>query len=430
MRVLSTFSGISAASVAWKSLGFQFAGYCEPAAFQAHVLNSRCDATAPKYLPNHKDFAPKKYADITGGSVVNFGDIAAITDDDLRALGPVDVLEGGSPCQAFSISGLRKGLEDDRGNLTLAFAGLALRMREINGLKFVIWENVPGVLSDETNGFGHLMAALASGGRGVDALVPPGRSWPNSGHVLADDEEYVQHTTLAWRVFDSQLFGLAQRRARVLLCASFDPAVDAGNVLFEHEGTPWDPATVGTAQQEASAGRAGSAGELIWPPVLGTLNASGAGMSRSAGQGNELDFVLVFADGTARRPTPLECERAQGFPDGWTDVAVGKRPALDIERYRGIGNSMSVPVMEFVGYRLLKAVEAAEDAKRATDEAIEKAQPKLTGTRWVKHSWDREHDQLVTEYANGRQPPDGDWYREGSIDEIEQRENAGQQELF
>lgn len=191
MRVLSTFSGISAASCAWKPLGFQFAGYCEPAAFQCHVLNARCDATAPKYLPKHSDFAVKKYKSIVGGSVVNFGDVTQISDDDLRALGPVDVLEGGSPCQAFSISGMRKGLEDDRGRLTFAFADLALRMREINGLRFVVWENVPGVLSDETNGFGHLMAALAGRGRGVDALVSPGRSWPNSGHVLADDENYV-----------------------------------------------------------------------------------------------------------------------------------------------------------------------------------------------------------------------------------------------
>lgn len=419
MRVLSTFSGISAASVAWKPLGFEFKGYCEPAAFQSHVLNARCDATAPRYLPKHPDFAAKKYASIVGGTVVNFGDICQISDDDLRALGPIDVLEGGSPCQAFSISGLRRGLDDDRGNLTLAFADLALRMREINQLKYVVWENVPGVLSDETNGFGCLMAALTGAGRGVHALEPPGRSWPNSGHVLADDEDYVQHTTLAWRVFDSQLFGLAQRRARVLLCASFDPAVDAGSVLFEHQSAAWDPATVGGAKQAASAGGQEGTGELVWPPVLGTLNASGAGMSRPAGQGNELDFVLIFADGTVRRPTPLECERAQGFPDHWTDVAVGKRQALDIERYRGIGNSMSVPVMEFVGYRLLKAVEAAEKAKKVR---------KPAAVVWLRPSWDRDKDQLVTEASVGRQPDEPGWNRQGSIDEIEQRENAGQRE--
>ncbi|UWU06617.1 DNA cytosine methyltransferase [Sinorhizobium medicae] len=88
-------------------------------------------------------------------------------------------------------------------------------------------------------------------------------------------------------------------------------------------------------------------------------------MSRPAGQGNELDFVLVFADGTVRRPTPLECERAQGFPDEWTDVDIGGRKALDIERYRSIGNSMSVPVMEFIGCRLRRAVERANKERVA-----------------------------------------------------------------
>jgi DNA (cytosine-5)-methyltransferase 1 len=357
MRVLSTFSGISAASVAWKPLGFEFLGYCEPAAFQCHVLAERCDATAPKYLPKHKDFAPKKYAGISGGSVVNFGDITQISDDDLRALGPVDVLEGGSPCQAFSISGLRRGLEDDRGNLTLAFAALALRMREINGLKFVVWENVKGVLSDETNGFGCLLAALA---RGSAPLVAPGRSWPYSGHVLAGPNDDVDDVTIGWRMLDTQHWGLPQRRQRVFLVASFDPAIDAGSVLFEYEGEIRNPSSRREGQEAATGSRQKGAGELIWPPVLGTLNASGAGMSRPAGQGNELDFVLVFADGTVRRPTPLECERAQGFPDHWTDVEIGGRKALDIERYRGIGNSMSVPVMDFVGWRLRRAVGIAE----------------------------------------------------------------------
>lgn len=420
MRVLSTFSGISAASCAWKPLGFDFRGYCEPAAFQCHVLAARCDATAPRYLPKHKDFAAKKYASISGGSVVNFGDVTAITDDDLRALGRVDVLEGGSPCQAFSISGLRKGLEDDRGNLTLAFADLALRMREINGLKFVIWENVKGVLSDKTNGFGCLLGALA-GGRNGDPLVAPGSGWTNAGHVLSRDDDGNPDVSICWRTLDSQFFEVPQRRERVFLVASFDGDVDAGSVFAEQDCENRDTASRRRPQQDALASRAGSTGELIWPPVMGTLNASGAGMSRPAGQGNELDFVLIFDDGTVRRPTPVECERAQGFPDGWTDVRFGKRQAIDIERYRGIGNSMSVPVMEFVGYRLLKAVEAAEKAKKAR-----KPDPVV----WLKHSWDRTKDQLVTDCATGRQPDEEGWYRQGSIDEIEQRENAGHREMF
>lgn len=357
MRVLSTFSGISAASVAWKPFGFEFKGYCEPAAFQSHVLHARCGATAPKYLPQGKGFEPRKYESISGGNVVNFGDITQITDDDLRALGPIDVLEGGSPCQAFSIAGLRKGLSDDRGNLTLAFAQLAERMRNINNLRFIVWENVKGVFSDGSNGFGCLLAAL---GGGESPLVPPRGGWPSSGHVLAGDTDDVEDVTVAWRVLNSERFSVPQRRERVFLIASFDPAIDAGSVLFEYDGQEWNPSACGRTQEEAAGSGQGGAGELIWPRILGTLNASGAGMSRAAGQGNELDFVLVFSDGTVRRPTPLECERAQGFPDEWTDVDIGGRKALDIERYRGIGNSMSVPVMEFVGHRLLRAVAVAE----------------------------------------------------------------------
>ncbi|WFT84362.1 DNA cytosine methyltransferase [Rhizobium leguminosarum] len=151
----------------------------------------------------------------------------------------------------------------------------------------------------------------------------------------------------------------------MFLIAGFDPTIDAGDVLFERDGQGWHPSTSRPTQEEAAGSRPRSAGELIWPPILGTLNASGAGMSRPAGQGNELDFVIIFDDGTVRPPTPMECERAQGFQDGWTDVELNGRAALDIERYRGIGNSMWVPVMEFIGYRLRRAVAMAEQERIA-----------------------------------------------------------------
>ncbi|OHV83632.1 DNA cytosine methyltransferase [Rhizobium sp. LCM 4573] len=427
MRVLSTFSGISAASAAWKPLGFKFVGYCEPSAFPCHVLNKRVEATAPKYLPRGSDFNPRKYRTIVDGSVINFGDITQISDDDLRALGQVDVLEGGSPCQAFSISGLRRGLNDNRGNLALAFARLALRMREINGLRFIVWENVKGVLSDETNGFGCLLAALAGG---EDPLVAPGKSWPNSGHVLAGATDDVDDVTVAWRVLDSQRFGLAQRRERVFLVASFDPALDAGSVLFEYDGQTWNPEAGDQTQKEDPGNReTGASGTrptalirgdsqaslsldpdvafcltaheakepttVIHPKTVGTLCASGAGLARPAGQANELDFVVVHprivgtlqalkpkgssgsdldftivhtADGggeyVCRRLMPIECERLQGFEEGWTDVPMGNKPATDGNRYKALGNSMSVPVMNYIGYRLLRAVTRVAEEER------------------------------------------------------------------
>ncbi|KQQ72384.1 hypothetical protein ASF70_12685 [Rhizobium sp. Leaf321] len=351
MRVLSTFSGISAASVAWKHQGFQIVGYCEPSPFQSHVLNQRCGATSPKYLPAAKGFEAKKYSGITGGTVINFGDIEQITDDDLRALGPVDILEGGSPCQSFSIAGFRGGLSDSRGNLMLAFARLALRMKEINKLKLVVWENGKGVLSDETNGFGCLLGALAGGRPPVE---PPGRGFTTAGHLLVGrPEEPLEEVTIAWRVLDSQRLGVAQRRERVFVVCSYDPAIDAGAVLFESEGEGWSAETRGGTEEDPAGSSEGRVGGLIWPPVVGTLNASAAGMSRTAGQGNELDFVIITHGGkVVRRPTPLECERLQGFPDGYTDVWFEGRPAEDHHRYRGLGNSMTVQAMEYIGHRI------------------------------------------------------------------------------
>ena len=85
--------------------------------------------------------------------------------------------------------------------------------------------------------------------------------------------------------------------------------------------------------------------------------ASGAGMSRPAGVGSELDFVIVQElDGEVivRRPHPVECERLQGFPDNWTNVMFKGKPALDSDRYRTLGNSMATPCMRFIGIGLLE----------------------------------------------------------------------------
>jgi DNA (cytosine-5)-methyltransferase 1 len=76
-------------------------------------------------------------------------------------------------------------------------------------------------------------------------------------------------------------------------------------------------------------------------------------MSRTAGQGNELDFVIITDGGdVVRRPTPLECERLQGFPDRWTDIEFEGKPAGDSDRYRGLGNSMTIQAMEYIGHRI------------------------------------------------------------------------------
>lgn len=131
-------------------------------------------------------------------------------------------------CQAFSVAGLRKGLDDARGNLTLTYVQL---VKEIDP-KYSIWENVPGVLSDKTNAFGCLLAGLCGAS---DPLVPPGAKpgkpgkWPDAG-VVAGPERWA-----AWRIIDAQGFD-PQRRRRVFVVSTraadrFDP----GRVLFEAE---------------------------------------------------------------------------------------------------------------------------------------------------------------------------------------------------
>ena len=112
LRYLSVCSGIEAASVAWKPLGWQCAGVSEIEPFPSSVLKHH-------------------YPDIP-----NYGDFTKITAD----AGPIDVLVGGTPCQSFSVAGLRGGMADARGNLALEFCRLADRLRP----KWIVWENVPG----------------------------------------------------------------------------------------------------------------------------------------------------------------------------------------------------------------------------------------------------------------------------------------------
>ncbi|QND70389.1 DNA cytosine methyltransferase [Tardiphaga robiniae] len=260
-RVMSTFSGIGAASISWKPDAFvliddkkipqfEFVAYAEIEPFPCHVLHYRRGTSRPKYMPDpleqgitqEEEKARKaRIADVSQlptTGIVNFGDITQITDDDLRALGCIDILEGGSPCQAFSVAGERHGLNDPRGNLLLAFCRLAERMREINGLQYVVWENVHGVLSDETNGFGCLLASLA--GEQEGPLQPPGRRWTNAGRVSGPDCRQV-----AWRTIQASHWGVPQRRKRIFVVASLRAGgVEFGtadDVLFESEGSGWHP---------------------------------------------------------------------------------------------------------------------------------------------------------------------------------------------
>lgn len=204
----SVCSGIEAASVAWHCLGWQPAWFAEIEKFPSAVLAYR-------------------WPDVS-----NLGDMtqiaAAIRAGKIEA---PDVLVGGTPCQAFSVAGLRNGLADERGQLTLAFVELVNAIdekRRVQGKPpvIVVWENVPGVFSSKDNAFGCFLAGLA--GESC-ALESPGKRWSNAGYVLGPER------AIAWRVLDAQFFGVAQRRRRVFVVATARGDIDPAKILFESE---------------------------------------------------------------------------------------------------------------------------------------------------------------------------------------------------
>jgi DNA (cytosine-5)-methyltransferase 1 len=321
--------------------------------------------------------------------------------------GSIDLLVGGTPCQSFSIAGLRKGLDDDRGNLALEFLRLAQRKQP----KWIVWENVPGVLS--SNGgrdFGSFLGALVELGYGF-----------------------------AYRVCDAQWWGVAQRRRRVFVVGYLGDWKRPAAVLFEREGLFGDsppsreegekvapavttgppfsrtgnerveceaivPVTArmrgfgdydrdGTAsalkardykdatdlvaygfQSTANACDAAAAGENISPtlrrdPMAVAIHPHCIGRKPEAGPQGK-DYIddgsaychdargvsqAVASGLSVRRLTPTECERLQGFPDNFTQIPYRNKSAEncpDGPRYKALGNSMAVPVMKWIGERI------------------------------------------------------------------------------
>ncbi|MBA1179577.1 DNA cytosine methyltransferase [Pseudomonas psychrotolerans] len=417
----SVCSGIEAATVAWHPLGMRAAWYAEIEAFPSAVLAHRYPETA------------------------NLGDMTRLAA--LVLAGKIeapDVLVGGTPCQAFSVAGMREGLADPRGALTIKYVELADAIDHVRvqrGLpeSIDVWENVPGVLSDKGNAFGCFLGALVGES---EELQPPGKRWADAGCV------YGPRRSVAWRILDAQYFGLAQRRRRVFVVASARSDFDPSSVLFEREGLRRDhPPRRGEAPDVAgtltsSLGRrsgqpdcGSTPGQLIAgtrmdaetetfvvhgtqdPDVsqglahaLGrnqgqenavlafsckdhgadaghiapTLRAMGHGESHANAGGQVAVCVTgdiahtlkaegfdASEDGTGRgqpmvpgergvrRLTPRECERLQGFPDDHTLIPWRGRPAAecpDGPRYKAIGNSKAVPVVRWIGRRLLAAL--------------------------------------------------------------------------
>jgi DNA (cytosine-5)-methyltransferase 1 len=386
VKYLSVCSGIEAATVAWHPLGWEAFAYSEIEKFPCNVL--------AHHYPN----------------TPNLGDMTKYQEWPYAA---IDVLVGGTPCQSFSIAGLREGLSDPRGNLMLTYLAIAAKYRP----KWLVWENVPGVLS-------------SNGGKDFASLL---RGMAELGYGFA------------YRVLDAQYFGVAQRRRRVFVVGCLGDWRSAAAVLLERNSLSGNPAPSREKRKDVTE-------------VAGTLAANGGGLNRPAGNANELDFCVTTFDrqssgeyGTAhvsstvsardykspidlvalpintqiamrhealgegtgmgigsdidpsftlqaghhhavafsakdygadathdlsptlraggsdkshansgnwmaiqqsmqvRRLTPRECERLQGFPDNYTLIDPN---TPDGPRYKALGNSMAVPVMRWIGERI------------------------------------------------------------------------------
>jgi DNA (cytosine-5)-methyltransferase 1 len=335
-------------------------------------------------------------------TVTNFGDMTKYKEWNLND--SIGLLVGGTPCQSFSVAGLRKGLDDPRGNLALTYVGILDKFRP----KWCIWENVPGVLSSGGGrDFGSFLGALGEIGYG----------W-------------------AYRVLDAQNFGVAQRRRRVFVVGCLGDWKPAAEVLFEPESLSGNikqsrkagenvagyvESSFGQYREDVIAGTAKASGGVMgggsetfvvgaldrecggqklshqsinsghifatyeWHnqdsrikpvDIAATLNCNAGGReghlvqnvsyalqgagstsqnTNGSGYKEEQSFTLNVTDVhgvsnnmAVRRLTPVECERLQGFPDNYTNIP----KAADGNRYKALGNSMAVPVMRWIGERI------------------------------------------------------------------------------
>jgi DNA (cytosine-5)-methyltransferase 1 len=329
-RYLSVCSGIEAATVAWHPLGWTPLAFAEIEKFPSAVL------------AHHYPHVP------------NFGDVTKFKDWPDAA---IDVLVGGTPCQSFSVAGLRQGLADPRGNLCLTFLAIADKYRP----EWLLWENVPGVLSsDGGRDFGAFLGGLGQLGYG----------W--SYRVL--DAQYVR--------VDGFGRAVPQRRRRVFVVGNLRDWRRAAAVLFEREslqgntpprrqagqGTSADiaPSIVSSGTGGHDGSHANAGGQLAVALDLRNGTQDDVAMSlQSGGMGDERGLCPnaiphTITNWAVRRLTPIECERLQGFPDEYTNVPWrSKNGAPDGPRYKALGNSMACNVMRWLGTRIQMVSEIA-----------------------------------------------------------------------
>lgn len=486
LNYLSVCSGIEAATQAWSPLGWNLAAVAEIDPFPCHVLHHRLGVGRPMFMPDPDEVAVLKVKERAAraaaiksvaripehGAVPNFGDLNQFKRWPDAA---VDVLVGGTPCQSFSVAGLRQGLDDPRGNLALTYLAIADRYRP----DWLLWENVPGVLSNnDGRDFGSILGGMVQLGYGIayrvlDAqfvrtrrfggAVPQRRrrvfvvgylgDWRRAAAVLFDGEslrgdppprrEAGQRVApnLAARTrgggdlgtdfdLDGGLISMAHGQGGAEIGFDHGPTLtcnhEAPIVAHSLRGEGFDASEDGTgrgtplvpvARPIAFDCLAGGETGLSVGEVPGALHGGGKSGGRAAvafdckgtqvqhdasgasptlramghadshanaggqlavafAENSRAELRLVGGDGqvmsqlttgggkpgqgqptialpwAVRRLTPRECERLQGFPDDFTLVPVGNKLAADGPRYKALGNSMAVNVMEWIGERI------------------------------------------------------------------------------
>lgn len=449
----SVCSGVEAATLAWHGLGWRPQWFSQ---FDPEHNYKRGPDFPSQVLAHH-------YPDVP-----NIGDMTKIIQNQIFNDRNIRLLVGGTPCQSFSVAGLRNGLSDERGNLSLEFVRLLVAKQP----DWFVWENVPGVLSSgKGNDFASILSAFT--GRSVDP-----QKFGRAGIIEGDPESPDgAGYSIAYRIFDSRYFGVPQRRRRIFVVgyrgADWRPPVA---VLFERESLRRDFTPSGNSWQRTAAEAAGSIGggrsyfdeqrdaeygtngiastlaarnakeasDLIVTPYtpsgfadytegVGTLKKDGGDIGggsetlitttppsygipgnwigrKPENGGNAIEpmhdvspcltktdrHAVVINDASifepksamdenwaestvknalranasksshcvvqpplVRRLTPLECERLQGFPDGYTFV----NGAADGNRYKVTGNSMTVNVMKYIGAQIDKVDRIIFDLK-------------------------------------------------------------------
>ncbi|MFZ7109596.1 DNA cytosine methyltransferase [Avibacterium avium] len=373
MNYLSLFSGIEAATVAWKQLGWRCVGFSEIEPFPCAVL------------AHHYPGIP------------NLGDVTKITEQKIKDLGRIDLIVFGSPCQNLSVAGNRQGLEGKESQLFFEAIRIINYAKKHNGLRFALWENVPGAFSSNK---GADFAAVVREMAGIRDINTPQNGWGNSGIALGENG------LLEWRMLDAQYFGLAQRRKRVFAILDTGDWASRKPILLEQESVRGN--TTPSREKERETTRTIKRSIIPSRQITQALTTSqqrlstndtyiichgsqttisGINKADCVGRNNGLENIVAYnvvADTTpkigvnialtmranggggivpssvayrskVRRLTPIECERLQGFPDNYTRIPYRNKPLEQCPngpRYKALGNSMAVPVMNWIGKKI------------------------------------------------------------------------------